>query len=393
MSPDARRHKGVMPFVLCSFVTAAMLAGCAPSSAPANNSPRTELGISDDDFDLDALIAAAKKEGPITVYDVTGKIVDTAKNFTAAYGITATGVKAKANEQQEIMTREAQSGNVKGDVFFMTDAPAVSGDLLAQGIAVNWFPPDLTDDVPARYQSPTAVSNEVDAWTYNTESYGDTCPVDNMWALTTAEWRSRVAISDPLLRADFLYWVNQMQEHADDELAAAYADYFGKPLDPEEGTATAQWLRGLGENDPIVKQSGGDVAEAIGAPGQAAAPVGLVSTAEYRDNADSGYHLALCTGMTPWLGRSYAKVGVIASGTEHPNAAKLFIHYLLTQDGISPQLADGKISTNEKVAPSADEPSGIADDLDSVFEPVPETAADDLDSLADWQDFWTVSSR
>ena len=35
-----------------------------------------------DDFSLDALIAAAGQEGPITVYATTGKIVETAQNFT-----------------------------------------------------------------------------------------------------------------------------------------------------------------------------------------------------------------------------------------------------------------------------------------------------------------------
>ena len=40
-----------------------------------------------DAFNLDALIDAAKKEKPMTVYAVTGKIVDTAQAFTAKYGV------------------------------------------------------------------------------------------------------------------------------------------------------------------------------------------------------------------------------------------------------------------------------------------------------------------
>lgn len=385
-----RRRRVALPILITA--TSLMLVACSPSSAPS--SPESsDLGISDDDYSLDALIAAAKEEGPITVYDVTGKIVDTAKNFTEEYGIKATGVKAKANEQQEILIREAQGGNVQSDVFFMTDAPTVSAQILPEGMATSWFPPDLVDDVPEEFQNPVSVSTEIDAWTYNTEAYGDTCPIDNVWALTTDDWQGKVALSDPLLRSDFLYWINQMQTHADEQLASAYEEFFGEALDTSQESAAEQWLKGLAANKPIVKKSGGDVAETIGASGQSEPPMGMVSTAEYRTNEDSGFNLGLCEGISPWLGRSYTKVAVIANGTASPNAAKLFVHYLLTQEGIEPQLVDGKFSTNSTVAPSPDEPSGIEEFQDAVFDPDPSTAADDFDSLPEWQDLWTLSSH
>ena len=43
------------------------------------------------DFDLDALIEAARAEPPLTVFDSTGKIIDMAEAFAAKYGIEATG--------------------------------------------------------------------------------------------------------------------------------------------------------------------------------------------------------------------------------------------------------------------------------------------------------------
>ena len=100
------------------------------------------------------------------------------------------------------------------------------------------MPPKGFDEVPERYRSPLAITTEIDAWTYNTETYGGTCPVDNMWALTDAGWKGRVALSDPLLRADFLAWANQLQTHADDKVAAAYKDYFGKKIDTSSQSAT-----------------------------------------------------------------------------------------------------------------------------------------------------------
>lgn len=387
-------HRPLSHGALLAVGAALVLTGCAPSSAPpAADTEVTDLGIADEDYSLEALIAAAEKEDPIVVYDVSGKIIDIARAFTAKYGVDATGVKAKANEQQEIMTREAQSGNVQGDVYLMTDEPAVSAELISSGAATSWFPPSGFDEVPDRYRSPLAITTEIDAWTYNTEAYGDSCPVDNMWALTTEDWKGQVALSDPLLRADFLYWVNQLQTHADDQVAAAYQDQFGEAIDTSEQSASAQWLAALGANKPILKKSGGDVAEAIGASGQTHPPMGMVSTAEYRSNADDGYHLGLCEGIMPWLGRSYTKAAVIATGTNSPNASKLFIQYLLTEEGIAPQLVDGKFSTNAAIPPSNTEPSGIARSLNQVFDPDPATAADDHRALAEWQDLWTLGSH
>ena len=42
-----------------------------------------DLGISDENFSLEALIEAAKGEPPIVVVDATGKIKTMANNFTA----------------------------------------------------------------------------------------------------------------------------------------------------------------------------------------------------------------------------------------------------------------------------------------------------------------------
>ena len=56
----------------------------------------------DKPFDLNALIEAAKKEAPITVYAVTGKIVEQAEAFTKKYGVKATGKKVGAAAQVEL---------------------------------------------------------------------------------------------------------------------------------------------------------------------------------------------------------------------------------------------------------------------------------------------------
>ena len=59
-------------------------------------------------FDLQALIAAAEAEPPMQVYSNTGKIVEQAEAFIEEYGIQATGTKANAAAQLEMVIREAR---------------------------------------------------------------------------------------------------------------------------------------------------------------------------------------------------------------------------------------------------------------------------------------------
>ena len=99
------------------------------------------------DFDLNALIEAAKAEPPITVYASTGKIKTAAEAFTAKYGIEATGSKVKGAAQIELVLREYQAGNVIGDLLISSDAAVAATELIPGGVVYSWLPPDLADDI------------------------------------------------------------------------------------------------------------------------------------------------------------------------------------------------------------------------------------------------------
>ncbi|MEF9604085.1 hypothetical protein O4J55_17700, partial [Paracoccus sp. PXZ] len=59
-----------------------------------------------DGFDLDALIDAARKEPPLVVYNMTGKVKGEAERFAAAYGVKAEGVKIELGAVDKV-AREA----------------------------------------------------------------------------------------------------------------------------------------------------------------------------------------------------------------------------------------------------------------------------------------------
>lgn len=343
-----------------------------------------------DGFDLDTLVAAAKKEKPINVYDSTGKIVEMAEAFTAKYGVKATGVKVSANSQLEMIIREGQAGNVQGDVALITDAPAALAQLLPQEFVESYLPGDMAAKIPAELQNPLAISTNANVWAYNTEAY-DKCPVANIWELTEAKWKGKVALVDPLTKGTYTDWFNQMEKHSDDKVAGAYKTHFGKDLTTEEKSASAAWIKALAQNAPLVTDGDDPVAEAVGAAGQKEPFFGLLSSAKFRDNEGKGYKLGICRELDPWVGWTYVKLGLIATKTQSPNAAKLFIHYILTEEGIAPQMKDGKLPTNTDIKMPADEPSGLMTVADRLLAYDSSTGLDDFDRREEWQDFWRVN--
>lgn len=342
-------------------------------------------------FDIEALIAEAKKEKPITVYAVTGKIVETAKAFTEKYGVQASGKKVNEATQIELLIRENQAGNVVGDISVATDVASAMGQLLPEGIVESWTPPDLANDIPASLQNPLVVVSDPHVWTYNTEKY-DKCPITNIWQLTEPEWKGKLAMLDLFDKPLYADWFNQIETHLDDKVAKAYEDLYGKKLETDEQSATAAWVKAFAQNGPLLADSS-TVANAAGAPGQADPFFVITSTAKYRENVTDGLKLGICAGVEPFTGFLYPGFGLIAKQTKSPNAAKLFVHYLMTEEGIAAQTVDGKISGNAKIGLPADEPSGIARHVQELMSFDPATAGDDFEKRQDWQDFWRINYR
>ena len=343
-------------------------------------------------FNLEALVTAAKAEAPINIYDSTGKIVEMAENFSKKYGLKATGIKVSASSQLEMIVREGQAKNVQGDVVLITDAPAGLAQLLPQNFVESWLPPDMKDKIPEKFRDPLAITTNASVWAYNTE-VNASCPVKNIWELTDPRWKGKVAFYDPLSKGTYPDWFNQTETHYDDEMAAAYKAQFGEDLPTGDESATAAWVKAFAQNGPLLVDNDDSISEAIGAPGQKEPLFGLLSSAKFRDNADKGFKLGLCEDLAPWPGWTYVKLGLIATGTKSPNTAKLFIHYILTEEGIAPQVADGKLPTNPDIGLPADEPSGIGKVLDKLEQYDASTALEDWDARQDWQDFWRVNYK
>lgn len=382
-----------MKFRKTLHTTTAVSVALSALALPMMAGAQTALGIADEDYSYEALVELAQQEGPITVVDATGQIVAMAEAFTAKYGIEAVGVRMNAQEQEQILLREAAASNVQTDVFNMSNMPAVTTQLIPQGVVVSWMPPDLVDVVPAQFQSPALTSNNPWLWVYNPDAFADGCPIDNVWAMTEPDWRSRIALPDPLLRNETLFWFNQIETHSDDLMVAAYEAYFGQPLETDEASATAEWVKRLAQNNPNITQGDSQVGPIIGASSKDDAYVGFLSSAIFRHAERDGYRLAICDGLQPYAGQLAPRVAAIAAGTSHPNAAKLFSRFMMTEEGMAPQLQDGKISSNTTAAMPDMERSGVIKLVDQLHVADATTAAQDFERLQDWQDFWIINAQ
>jgi len=388
--PSSQRMSGVVAIALAGVVVAA----CAPSTGSASKGAAQPSATAkvDSDFSLDALVAAAKKEGSVTVYDSSGDITEVAKAFTAKYGIKATGVKSKVGDTLQKMTREAQANNVTIDATFYEDGPTLVSQLLPQKIVETWVPADLSAGIPS--QNPLVVLQKANVWVYNTKLFPKGCPVTNIWDLASPEWKGKVSMQDPLGKPNLIEFFTQLSRGADDELKAAYKTRTGKDLTTKEPSAALEWVKEVAKNKPILTSADEDVAAAVASPNQTQPRVGLMSVSKFRDVEDKGYPMATCGGMTPWAGFQYPKYAAIATHTKHPNAAKLFVRFALTEAGIMPEASDGGgISGNSEVGQIGKSPDGLTDWDKQLFVYDSKYLLDDAQGAQDMQDFWRLNHK
>jgi len=217
-------------------------------------------------FDLQALIEEARKGPPITIYDQTGKVIGGAEKFAAKYGVQATGVKIELG-MVEKAAREADAGNVIGDVIVNSAVGEVVMELIADGQFFSWVPGDIAQNIDEEFQYPLQLHFGHHGWIYNDGVY-DTCPVDNIWQLTETDFRGVAAMADPLAKAIYPTWFNIMARNDDEALRTLYKERYGEDLVTDEPTAAHEWVKRFAANSPKIFRTDEEVSEAIGAPGQ-----------------------------------------------------------------------------------------------------------------------------
>jgi iron(III) transport system substrate-binding protein len=302
--------------------------------------------------DWAAIEAAAKKEGKVLVYANSSRIETAAAEFMKLYPeIEVEGYDLGGDDAVIKVREEQKAGAYLGDVWFSGGGPDIFGDLLPKGYLVGFVPDDLVAVIPAEYREPLVVSRfGVRVLGYNTELNPNGCPITNWWQLTEPEWKGKVYIEDPIVDASTMGILTTIAAQAD-ELAAAYKAYYGKDpvLDADTPDAGWLWVKKFAQNQPIPQPGGDEVVQAFATPGMKEAGVGFTSYSKYRDTQKGNLVFDACRGVQPVMGVLTQAYLAVINRASHPNAAKLFIRYILSEEGNTPWNVIGNYSARTDV--------------------------------------------
>lgn len=316
-----------------------------------------------DDLSLDELAELAAEEGEVVVYSFTSRIAQVEEAFEAEYpDIDFVGFDISSTEQIERLRAEAQSGNTSADVAYISDAPVVVTELVADNLLLPYVPADIADQVPEEHQQPLLANRlSTKVLMYNEEAYPDGSPVTNIWELVDEAWKGKVVMVDPLVRGDYLDLMTEFALRSE-EMEQAYSDHYGSELELDEGLHSAgeQWIVDLLDNGTVLVESTDDVNAAVGAVGQADPPVGFTSYSDRRDNEDEGWALQVANDVQPSPGILFPALLGLTAEAPHPAAARLAIHFMMGDDSsnggdaFAPFYVPGDYGTKSSIEPHPD---------------------------------------
>ena len=330
-----------------------MVAGCggdtgkAESGAAASSAKIVQVK-SEKEADL---VNQAKKEGVVKVYSITSRVAKAGAEFEKKYGIKVEASDMKDFELIDKVTTEVK-GNAEGaDMVICQDSGRVYGELLTSGYLENYIPEDLKGDIPEKNQSPLVFAYMNKVFMYNDEN-GKPCPISNIWQLTDPSMKGKFFFKSPMqegINANFLTMLTKPE--VAEKMAKAYEDYYHKKLELTTQNAGYEWIKLAFTNGLVMGSSDTSMTESIGVKGQDNTSVGLLNYSKIRYKDKKNLALAAADSVDPYSGFYYPEYMLMVKGAKHPAAAKLFIQYILTEEGFKSWASDmGTYSGNTKIA-------------------------------------------
>jgi iron(III) transport system substrate-binding protein len=273
----------------------------------------------------------AKQEGEVIIYSASSRMAKVAKTFNIDFPeIKVTSFDLGSVKSIEKTVREQDANLFNADLVTTGGSGQVIYELLNKHRIVNFVPDQYMDRIPAANRDPLLVRIlEANVFMYNAEVY-PTPPVKNVWEITEAKWKGKLTLKDPLASLSNFMGIATLVQNAD-AMAAAYKRHAGKDVELHEGVPNAgyEFLYRLLHNDPVILKSGSKAAAASGKKGQENPPLFFGPMTYYRYNFTKGYVNALAENLDPVAKLIYPTYVGIARQAPHPNAAKVFIRYLL----------------------------------------------------------------
>ncbi len=298
------------------------------------------------------LINAAKTEGKVVIYSITSRIANAAAAFEKKYGIKVEAYDLHDYELVEKVSKEARSGISGADFIIAQDAGRVFGELINPGYVYSYVPSDMKNVIPKEFQNPLIFAFISKVFCYNSQTYTEP-PVTNIWALTEPSMKGKFFFKDPFkegVNMNFLTMVTSPEWSA--KIAKAYEEYYGKPIRLTTPNAGYEWIKALLNNGLVMFTSDTKMSESIGVKNQNVKAVGLFAYTKLRYIKSKNLALMPIMGMNPFAGFYYPAYLLMVKNAKHPNAAKLFIEYLLTKEGFEPwHDSPGMYASNPNITP------------------------------------------
>jgi iron(III) transport system substrate-binding protein len=349
--------------------------------------------------DWAAIEAAAKLEGKVTVYANSGGVEDLFDAWEARYpdiefdAADTDGIDTKMQAEQE-------SGNVIGDVWFNSDGHILFGRFVPSQW-LWWFVPRDVVIPELTTERPFAVArHSTDVIGYNNKFYPDSCPITNIWQITEEKYKGKFFMEDPISDVSTMAKMATFVQNSD-EMAQAYLDLYSREWTTDELAATDAsglvvenagylWLKKVTYNDVVVLDDGDMVDAAFAGlelPAGEEPGFGWTGYSSYEATLDGELNMAPCFGLEPVMGIFKTSFLAIANNAPHPNAAKLFIRFALSEEGFDPWNKIGSYPAAEGL-PVFEDNLPLAELLPQVWE---------MDPIFDWEnvskvrDFWAAS--
>ncbi|AEF84461.1 conserved hypothetical ABC transporter periplasmic solute-binding protein [Treponema primitia ZAS-2] len=334
-----------MKKILVLLAIGVLLAGCQKSGDTAKGGAGAEKVLTHDE-----LVSAAKEEGRVVVYSITSRISSASEAFEKLYGIKVEYSNLKDGELIEKVTKEV-GGRIDGADFVISqDSGRVYGQLIATNYLVNYVPESLKSVIPAQYQDPLIFQLINKVFIFNSEKT-DQPVIKNVWEVTEPKWKGLVQFKDPNtegVNMNFLTMLTSPEWSG--KLEKAYENLYGKKLVLTTKNAGYEWIKAFFGNGLVLGNSDTTISENIGVKGQPATTMGLFVYSKTRFDAGKNLALTAMTELEPFSGFMYPAFLHLTANARHPNAAKLFIEYLMTAEGFAPWAKDvGAYSPNPSV--------------------------------------------
>ncbi|QQO08636.1 ABC transporter substrate-binding protein [Breznakiella homolactica] len=337
----------VVLVALAMAMTAVVFGGGKSDTSQTN--PEIEKVLTHDE-----LVAAAKAEGKVVVYSITSRIANAAVEFEKLYGIKVEYSNLKDGELIEKVTKEVGGGIEGADFVISQDSGRIYGQLIAPGYLVNYVPESMKSIIPQEYQNPLTFQLINKVFIFNSERT-QTPVMKNIWEVTEPKWRGLVQFKDPNtegVNMNFLTMITSPEWSA--KIDKAYQDLYGKKLVLTTPNAGYEWIKQFFGNGLVLGNSDTTISENIGIKGQPQTTMGLFVYSKTRFDANKNLALMPMTEIEPFSGFMYPAFLHLTRNAKHPNAAKLFIEFLLTPEGYAPWGKDvGAYSTNPNIPVNA----------------------------------------